>query len=234
MLVKLMQSALASLPDGAQFAFRRVNYARQIRRKTFILPDPEIAEITRHLREGDWVVDVGANIGRYTAHMGACVGRSGRVLAFEPVAVSFALLAANVRATGLRNVTLFNVALSSAAGVSSMTVPAYEDSTLDNYYRAHISDEGEHPVMCLPLDAIPIPKPVRLVKIDAEGHDLQVLRGMEALLQKDRPILIVEGWPDGPAASWLQQRGYSVRRLANSPNIVATPSGVTAAMQLPP
>jgi FkbM family methyltransferase len=232
MLVKLMQSALARLPDGAQFALRRVNYARQIRRKAFIRRDPEITEITRHLREGDWVVDVGANIGRYTAHMGACVGRSGRVLAFEPVAVSFALLAANVRATGLRNVSLFNIALSCAAGVYSMTVPAYEDSALDNYYRAHISDEGEHSVLCLPLDAIPIPKPVRLVKIDAEGHDLQVLRGMEALLQKDRPILIVEGWLDGPAATYLQQRGYSVSRVAESPNIVAIPSRMTAAMQM--
>jgi FkbM family methyltransferase len=147
--------------------------------------------------------------------------------------VSFALLAANVRATGLRNVTLFNVALSSAAGVFSMTVPAYEDSALDNYYRAHISDVGEHPVVCLPLDSIVIPKPVRLVKIDAEGHDLQVLRGMEALIRKDRPILIVEGWLDGPAASYLQQRGYSVSRVAASPNIVAVPSAMTTAMQMP-
>jgi hypothetical protein len=87
MLVRLMQSALARPSGGAQFALRRINYARQIRRKTFIRPDPEITEITRHLREGDWAVDVGANIGRYTAHMGACVGSSGRVLAFEPVAV---------------------------------------------------------------------------------------------------------------------------------------------------
>lgn len=149
------------------------------------------------------------------------VGISGRVLAFEPVAVSFTLLAANVRAAGLRNVTLFNIALSSTACVSAMTVPSYEHTKLDNYYRARIAAGGEYPVLCLPLDAIPIPKVVRLVKIDADGHDLQVLMGMESLLRRDRPVLIVEGWPRGSAASWLEERGYSISAVAGSPNIVA-------------
>ena len=217
------QNALARLPRGVQFEVRRVNYSRQIRRGNFVRDDPEILEITRHVREGDWVVDVGANVGRYTCHMARRVGITGRVLAFEPITVSFTLLAANVRAAGLRNVTLFNIALSSAAGISGMTVPSYEHTRLDNYYRAHIAAGGEYPVLCLPLDAILIPRAVRLVKIDAEGHDLQVLMGMESLLHRDRPVLIVEGWSRGAAASWLEERSYAIRAVAGSPNIVAMP-----------
>jgi FkbM family methyltransferase len=223
MLHRLLQAALGRLPANVQFELRRANYSRQIRRGSFVRQDPEILEIARHVSAGDWVVDVGANIGRYTCYMAQCVGTGGRVLAFEPVDVSFTLLAGNVRAAGLRNVSLFNVALSSTPGISGMTVPPYEQSKLANYYRAHIAARGERPVLCLPLDAIPIPQAVRLVKIDAEGHDLHVLMGMESLLHRDRPVLIVEGWSQDAAASWLGERGYSIRAVAGSENIVAMP-----------
>lgn len=228
MLRRLLRTAVARLPSGLQFELRRANFSRQIHRGNFRSPEPEVLEITRHLREGDCVVDVGANVGHYTCQMAHCVGASGRVLAFEPIPLSFALLTANVRAAGLLSVTLFNIALSSHAAFSRMTVPRYEHTRLHNYYRAHIAADGQYPVLCLPLDAIPIPRSVRLVKIDAEGHDLQVLLGMEALLRRDRPILIVESSPDGPVASWLAERSYTVRAASGSSNIVATPTQVGA------
>ena len=218
-----MQTAAAQLPSGLRFELRRLNFSRQIHRGRFGTSEPEILHVTRHLRRGDWVIDVGANVGHYTCHMASCVGARGRVLAFEPIPSSFALLSANVQAAGFSNVTLFNIALSSHAGVSRMTVPPYERSTLENFYRAHIADEGDTPVMCLPLDAIPVPGAVRLVKVDAEGHDLDVLQGMEALLLRDRPLTIVEGSPDGRAARWLTERGFSVRCKAGSSNFVAVP-----------
>ena len=220
---RFLHAAIARLPPGVQFELRRANFSRQIRRGSFVPDEPEIAEITRHVRAGDWAIDVGANVGHYTCHMARCVGASGRVLAFEPTPVSFALLAANVRASGVSNVTLFNVALSSTAAVLRMAVPSYEHTRVNNYYQAHISSAGEYPVLCLPLDAIPIPGLVRLVKIDAEAHDLQVLQGMESLLQRNRPLLIVEAWQSGPIASWLRERGYSIRQATNSANIVAAP-----------
>jgi FkbM family methyltransferase len=223
MPLRFLHSVVARLPGGIQLEARRANYLRQIRRGTFVPRDEEVAEITRHLGAGDWVVDVGANVGRYSCHMARCVGPAGRVLAFEPVAVSFALLAANMQSAGASNVTLFNVALSSTAGVVGMTVPSYENSAMSNYYRAHLAAGGDQQVLSIPLDTIPIPARVRLVKIDAEGHDVQVLMGMDALLQRDRPTVIVEGWPGGEAAKWLEAHAYSVAALGDSANIVATP-----------
>jgi len=223
MLRRLLQGAVAHLPKGVQFELRRANFARQIRRGSFIPDHPEMGEIARYVRAGDWVIDVGANVGHYTCQMARCVAPTGRVLAFEPIPVSFALLAANMRASEATNVTLFNVALSSSVAILSMTVPSYENSPLNNYYQAHISSAGEYRILCFPLDAIPIPGVVRLVKIDAEGHDLQVLLGMESLLQRDRPFLIVEGSRTGPVARWLVERGYSIRNAIGSPNIIAEP-----------
>jgi Methyltransferase FkbM domain len=80
-------------------------------------------------------------------------------------------------------------------------------------------------VLCVPLDAIPIPGKVRLVKIDTEGHDLEVLIGMESLLRRDQPMLIVEGSVGSPLAAWLSGRGYMVDAMTGSYNIVATPPG---------
>jgi FkbM family methyltransferase len=223
MLRRLLQGAVAHLPKSVQFELRRANSARQIRCGSFIPDHPEMGEIARHVRAGDWAIDVGANVGHYTCQMAGCVAPTGRVLAFEPIPVSFALLAANMRATEATNVTLFNVALSSSVAILSMTVPSYENSPLNNYYQAHISSAGEYRILCFPLDVIPIPGVVRLVKIDAEGHDLQVLLGMESLLQRDRPFLIVEGSRTGPVARWLVERGYSIRNTIGSPNIIAEP-----------
>lgn len=231
-LHSVLAPVLARLPVGMQFELRRFNFSRQIRAGHFLPEEPEVAEVADHLRAGDWVIDVGANVGHYTCFMSKRVGDSGRVLAFEPLPMSFALLAANVRAAGARNVTLFNLALSSATSTASMTVPSYEHSHLSNYYQARICAGGEHPVLCLALDSIPIPRPVRLVKIDAEGHDLQVLVGMESLLRRDRPLLIVEASLSGPVATWLGERGYLLRKSAGSPNIVGEPvEGINASVR---
>jgi len=221
---KILAPVFSRLPAGVQFELRRLNFARQIRMVRFSSQEPEMGLVADYLKGGDWAIDVGANVGHYTCSMAKYVGASGRVLAFEPVPTSFALLAANVRASGMHNVTLFNLALSSEAAVSAMTIPRYTDSGVRNYYQARISGEGDFPVLCLRLDAIPILGKVTLVKIDAEGHDLQVLIGMEGLLRKDRPVLIVEGSLSGSVAAWLGERGYRLRKTAGSPNIVAEPA----------
>jgi hypothetical protein len=75
----------------------------------------------------------------------------------------------------------------------------------------------------VPLDALPLPQRLRLIKIDAEGHDLQVLQGAEKLIQRDRPIIIVEGWESGAVARWLSVRQYTIHKRAGSPNIVGKP-----------
>ena len=223
-LTKILAPVFSGLPVGVQFELRRLNFARQIRMGTFSSQEPEIGLIADYLSDGDWAIDVGANVGHYTCSMAKYVGASGRVLAFEPIPTSFALLAANIRASGARNVTLFNLALSSESSVSAMSIPRYEDTGVRNYYQARISDEGDFPVLCMKLDAIPILGKVTLVKIDAEGHDLQVLIGMETLVRKERPVLIVEGSLSGSLAAWLGERGYRLRKNAGSPNIVAEPA----------
>jgi FkbM family methyltransferase len=186
----------------------------------FVPDEPEIDAISRLISPGDFVVDVGANIGHYTVHLSRCVGAHGRVVAIEPIAETFAMLSHNVCA--LRNVTLLNLAITEAEGFVAMTVPD-QGGGRRNYYRAKVDDHGTYRVMCMRLDSLKLPR-VRLIKIDAEGHDLGVLKSAERLVSTSRPALIVEAAPDSDVTQWIRERGYRIEHAPGSPNIVAIPA----------
>jgi FkbM family methyltransferase len=210
------------LPTTVQHLIRHLHFRYLIRSGNFLPDEPEIVEVKKYARHGDWVVDVGANVGRYTCYMSSCVGKGGRVLAFEPIMESFSLLTENVHTCGATNVSLHNLALSSKSAVMPMSVPEDPRTHLSNYYEAHIAASGI-PVLCLTLDCLSLPHAVRLIKIDAEGHDLQVLRGAQRTIQRDRPVIIVEGWENGVVAQWLREQNYDIQKHQGSPNMVALP-----------
>src|SRR5262245_59949738 len=216
----LLKRVAARFPTSMQHELRRHYYAWQIRRGRFRTQEREFEMLAEFVGPGDWVADVGANVGHYTARLSRLVGPTGRVLAFEPVPRTFELLAANSRHFPHANVTLMNVALSDAAQLCGMEVPGGEGGA----YLAHLTQRvtGLN-IMCLPLDAMPLPAPLRLVKIDAEGHEAAVLRGMARTLERDRPILIVEV-SSAAATDYLRERGYTMEKLAGSPNCIFRPS----------
>jgi len=149
--------------------------------------------------------------------MSDLVGARGRVIAFEPVADTFALLAANARNYRRQNVTLLNAAASDKTGITGISVPRLTNG-LNNYYEATVVSNGDGlPVMTLALDSLELPAAVRLVKIDAEGHELSVLKGMRKLIARDKPVLIVEV-SSNDVHIFLAEMGYTRETLANSPN----------------
>ena len=215
----LWQRVLVRTPDPLRRALRTAQLAWQIRRGGFRTDEPEFDRLADWIAPGDWVLDVGANLGHYTARLAALVGERGRVLAFEPVPDTFEWLAANVRRAGLRNVSLFNAAACDRCGLVGMTVPAFPSGWPNPYEARVAAAPGALTVLGLAIDALAIPAPVALVKIDVEGHELPALRGMRGLLERDRPTLIVEtGSPEVDA--WLGALGYRGERLPGSPNRV--------------
>jgi FkbM family methyltransferase len=157
------------------------------------------------------VIDVGANVGHYTLRLAELVGPEGRVIAIEPIPRTFALLAANC--AHLPNVSLLNVAiLEGTAPRAWMRVPQ------QNYYRAHVAEAGDVPVLGLTLDTLPWrDHHISLIKIDAEGCDAAVLNGAMQIIHEQRPTLIVESLTCRVEGS-LKELGYCPRRLERSPN----------------
>lgn len=135
------------------------------------------------LDQASVVFDVGANVGDTVK--GFLAGYpAAKVYAFEPAPDTFMALANNVRGMRSERVTLVNAALSSEAGQARM------DSTVRGDLRA-IGDVGDLLTMVTTVDDYCTDIGVRAVdylKIDTEGHDLEVIRGAVNTLPNVRVI----------------------------------------------
>ena len=96
------------------------------------------------------MIDVGANVGHYTKRFSELVGATGRVIAFEPIPETFALLAANIQLLPLANVTLINAALSDKTDLAGMSIPVF-DTGLRNFYQAQLSNTSHSSLQVLTM-----------------------------------------------------------------------------------
>lgn len=93
----MLKRIAARLPNRWLSELKRIHFGRQIAKGTFESSEPEYRLLPDLIAPGDWVIDIGANVGHYTKAFSERVGARGRVIAFEPVPTTFALLAANVQ-----------------------------------------------------------------------------------------------------------------------------------------
>lgn len=152
--------------------------------------DPAIsATIRRIVRPDDVVIDVGANVGVLTLQLATLVGTGGRVIAFEPVDELAGLLLRTLEESQIRNVSVWQVALSDTSQTGSMKVAG---SSLGCSTLSFTSD-GQPCRVCR-LDDIELGlvsvRP-RLLKIDVEGHEGKVLAGASRLLSNSGPEFVM-------------------------------------------
>lgn len=194
---------------------RRARYALLIRAGRFRSDEPEFTRLGEWVRPGDCVLDVGANVGHYTLELARQVGPGGHVFAIEPVPDTFSMLVSNIRAAGVPNVTPLRLAASDGYGMTHMSMPNNDP------YCSRIDSAGDIPAYRCPVDALNLPR-IAFAKIDAERHEASVLRGMMALLDRDRPTILVEA--ERESVALLASLGYRVEPgAAGSPNRVAVP-----------
>lgn len=218
-MIEILKRLISYLPISFQQKLKRSHFSRQIRNGTFKSDESEFKRLEDWVCSGNWVLDIGANVGQYTAKFSKLVGPAGRVIAFEPVPRTFELLAANMAQLPAQNATLINAAVSDSMRIAGITIPKF-NAGLDNYYMANLTKEPtELSVLCLPVDSLNIPERITLIKVDVEGHEISALKGMEKLLRRDKPVLIVEGYIDEVAA-YLSTLGYSFETDEGSSNRV--------------
>src|SRR5450830_2009400 len=85
----ILRSFVKMLPKRTQRAAAKWYFFRQIQTARFRSDEPEWDRLPAWLKPGDWCIDVGANVGRYSLKMSELVGASGQVIAFEPLTQSF-------------------------------------------------------------------------------------------------------------------------------------------------
>ena len=219
--MQLLKRLISYTPEKFQELLKLIHHRRLIKLGKFVTDEPEFAELGTMVKPGDWVIDIGANIGHYTVKLSDLVGESGRVISFEPVPTTFAHLSANIQYCRFKNISLINAAASDHAGLAGMSIP-YFDTGLKNFYRANINDEdtqSDYSILTLAVDSLAITNNITLIKIDAEGHEPAVMRGLMNIVQRDKPILIIET-VTSDVRDKLSELGYSETKHKDSPNIV--------------
>lgn len=143
----------------------------------------ETAVVRASLPAGGTFVDVGANWGYFTLVAADAVGSAGRVVALEPDPRVHAELRANVARNGIGTVTVLPVAASDRAGEAVLAGYAEADRNrgVSSLVAAPAGAAASFPVRTAPLDdlldGLSIDR-VDLVKIDVEGAEELVVRGM--------------------------------------------------------
>ena len=139
-------------------------------------------------------VDVGANFGWYTCLLSKFAGANGQVIAIEPEADNLALLTSNIFSNQLRNVQVLPIAVS------------FENGTLP-IHKAPAGNPGMHSFVTMPhtpnehndshvtvrtLDGVlkDITGPIKLMKVDIEGFEVNALRGAQETLARCNNLLI--------------------------------------------
>ena len=177
------------------------------------------------------VLDIGANLGSYVVPL-AKRNPHLQFEAFEAQRIVYYQLCANTFLNRLSNVYAHNVGLSNEQRITSYQLPNYAEETnigafsIDFDTRAkdyEVKSEGvTERMQIIPLDLMQYEK-VRLIKIDVEGHELQVLQGAEhTLRENDYPPIIFESWtwkfPEKRKAVFdhLESLGYEITELGQN------------------
>lgn len=187
----------------------------------------------RLVRPGDWVLDVGANIGYMTALAARMVGAGGRVDAFEPEPGNRARLEAHVALNGLSDrVRVHAVALSDRAGEATIHsfagVAGSNHGSSSLFPHARLSPSATAPVatarlddVLAALDGVAGRRP-RLVKMDVEGAEPLVVSGMAGLLGgPEPPAILGELNPEQARAGGFDALEWVRRAVAAQPRFRA-------------
>jgi FkbM family methyltransferase len=144
-----------------------------------------LRDMQRRLSEGDFVLDIGANIGNHTLFL-AVIAKC-KVTAFEPNEALCGPLLKSIELNLLGDrVGVRPVALGKGQGVGHFTKLVPENSG------AQSIKVGKGGIPIAPLDSFQFPQPIKAIKIDVEGMELDVLEGGIHRIQTDRPIIYVE------------------------------------------
>lgn len=150
-----------------------------------------ISFMTSTLKKGDCFVDVGANIGLLSLHASSCVGPEGNVFAVEPNPKTLPILYRNIELNKANNIKVFEVAL----GEKSHTTKIFENRDINRGGASLIVNVNNEPgieVKVEPLDDFLALHNPKVIKIDVEGYEFEVLKGAVKTISRTKPILIVE------------------------------------------
>ncbi len=169
-----------------------------------------LQELRSYIKENAVILDIGANIGNHSVYW-AAKANAKRIYSFEPVQDTFKILEKNIQINELTDkVRIYNMGLSNEKINGSIS--HYDPK---NIGATSIKQDLNGNLVLDKLDNIEIEEDaIDFVKIDVEGHELEVFQGARETLTKYRPTIFVETfWDKRPKVhEYLTSLGYRLEK----------------------
>jgi FkbM family methyltransferase len=185
--------------------------------------------LKKFIKEGDFVIDIGANIGHMTIPMAIICGKNGLTLSFDPNPYVFKILQKNAELNNMiSNIQAYNFA------ITDVDDEFYYNSSEASFNNGGISKEkkSRHGKYSLSqkIKGVNLEKflqntypeklsELRLIKIDTEGYDKEIIKSISNILIKYNPIVISECFGKNSQADrfehfeLLKSKGYSLYHI---------------------
>ena len=173
---------------------------------TFKFRHDKFSEI---IPEGCVVLDIGAHVGGFSLLFGSCVGKKGKVLAFEPNPKTFESLQQKAKDNPLFNIIPYNYACTKEKGKFTFNYSdpsfgtgmngGFFDSLklgdqIKQFHNHQIEVNGVNILEFLNENHSNELDKIKFIKTDTEGFDKEVLKTLSPLIKKNRPVLMVEAF----------------------------------------
>jgi FkbM family methyltransferase len=156
--------------------------------------EPKIAKILcQHAKKGSVAVDAGAYIGTHTLALVDAVGETGQVITFEPQTWAYHGIKKTLAKNKIKNVKLVNAGLSDKKGILRFCSDGTGSSSLCQERRPSPRWTEVYDIPIKTLDSFKLNN-ISIIKIDVEGHELNVLKGAEKTINRCKPVLVLEVW----------------------------------------
>ena len=156
----------------------------------------------KSILEGNVVIDVGAYIGIFSLLASERVGDTGCVHSFEPVPRNHERLLRNIKINQAKNIRVYKKGLFDEKEILPISIPENNpaESTLYEYCMSEVSSLSKINKEVIEVELVPFDElagaegiqKVDIIKIDVEGAEYRVIRGMERTLKSNNPVLFME------------------------------------------
>lgn len=177
--------------------FDKIEYIYRAYRFRLKIDKQEINFLLNNLSIDDSTIDIGCHKGAYLYWMKKKIGNNGNIIAFEPQKILYDYLIKIKNILNYKNVLIENIGLSSKTGKAKFFVPKTKSGTSPGARIGNIDENENNLVYEIDVNTLDnyflesdfSPK---LIKIDVEGHEKDVILGGKNFLSRTKPIIIVE------------------------------------------
>lgn len=224
----LLRDTIISKPISG---FNKQLYYQKLQHLTFFLSKKIVYEINvwnnivPYISKGDLIYDIGANIGQYTLRFSELVGTEGKIICFEPDYKNYSFLLFNVNINCCTNIECKKIGLGSATENSEFfrdtltggrASSFIKEQSLNNYPSKEIVSIETFDTM---VKSFGLPD---FVKIDVEGFEVEVLKGINNILKGTKFLVEVRKDTKNKVFEFFNKQSFTCFLVDNEKPIVLT------------